>query len=241
MLQAAQRCRHVARKSDVCRRRFVRLVSVMHHTSGTDAEPPNNAELVGRALLGGTEGRRAWDQLVRANARAVWKVLWTLRLSPGDREDAFQSTWIKAIERLHTVREPALFHVWVMTIARHEALALLARSNRLVPTGDIEDEILDYPVDTQHLEALERVDIARAALARLGEDCRDLIRLLTIDGMTYKQIEEAMGWAPGGTAIRRDRCLDKLRKTPEIARYLRALVDGEAAAGGGTRRDRREP
>jgi DNA-directed RNA polymerase specialized sigma24 family protein len=79
------------------------------------------------------------------------------------------------------------------------------------------------PVDTDRLEHDERYRIARIALDRLGDDCRELIRLLTIDQMTYRDIERSMGWADGGTAIRRSRCLDKVRKTPEVSRYLRDL------------------
>lgn len=182
----------------------------------------SNAELVRRAIEGGPDGRRAWDLLVANNARAVWKVLWSFRMSPTDREDVFQGTWLRALERLDQLREPDKLHVWLMTIARHEAEGLLRKSGRSAPVAETPETPV-APVDADRLEHDERYRIARIALDRLGDDCRELIRLLTIDQMTYRDIERSMGWAEGGTAIRRSRCLEKVRKTPEVSRYLRDL------------------
>lgn len=182
----------------------------------------SNAELVSLALSGGTSGRLAWNDLVAANSRAVWKVLWSFRLSGSDRDDVFQATWMRALERLEQLREPEKLHVWLMTIARHECEGLLRRSSRTTPTADTPEQA-ELPIDTERLEHDERYRIARIALDRLGQDCRDLLRLLTVEEMTYRDIEAAMGWADGGTAIRRSRCLERVRRTPEVSRYLREL------------------
>ncbi len=182
----------------------------------------DNATLVGVALAGGPDGRRAWDELVHVNSRAVWKVLWALGLTKEERDDVFQCTWLRAIERLHQVREPEKLHVWLMIIARHEAEAMLRRKVRLVPSDDIDGEC-EFPVDSEQLEHDERYQIARAALARMTVECRALVRMLTVEDLSYREIEEIMGWATGGTAIRRSRCLEKIRDTPEVSRYLTEL------------------
>ncbi len=182
----------------------------------------DNASLVGLALAGGPEGRRAWDELVKVNSRAVWKVLWALGLTRDEREDVFQGTWLRAIERLHQVREPAKVHVWLMIIARHEAEAALRRKARLVPVGDVDDG-WEAPIDAELVERDERYRIARAALARMTPECRALVRMLTNEDLSYREIEEIMGWSTGGTAIRRSRCLEKIRETPEVSRYLLEL------------------
>jgi RNA polymerase sigma factor (sigma-70 family) len=182
----------------------------------------DNATLVLAALAGGVQGRRAWDELVRVNSRAVWKVLWALGLSKEERDDVYQGTWLRAIERLHQVREPEKVHVWLMIIARHEAEAVLRRQSRLIPSADVEDA-WSLPVDSERVERDERFCIARAALARMTEECRALVRLLTNEDLSYRDIEDIMGWATGGTAIRRSRCLEKIRETPEVSRYLTEL------------------
>jgi RNA polymerase sigma factor (sigma-70 family) len=182
----------------------------------------DNASLVASALLGGPGGRRAWDELVRCNSRAVWKVLWALGLTKDERDDAYQGTWLRAVESLHQVREPQKVHVWLMMIARHEAEAVLRRKSRLVPVGDIADS-WELSVDSDRVEREERYGIARAALARMTEECRALVRMLTNEDLSYRDIEEVMGWSSGGTAVRRSRCLEKIRDTPEVTRYLTEL------------------
>jgi len=181
-----------------------------------------NADLVSMALEGGDRGQDAWNEIVRRNKRAVWKVAWSFQTSAADRDDIFQCTWMRAIERLYQLRDPDRIHVWLMQIARHEALALLRRQGRLVPVGDPDDQV-EHPIDAEVAEHHERLRMARAALAAAPEECRTIIRMLTIDNLTYHEIEEIMGWAPGGTSIRRARCMAKLQRSPEIAGYLRAL------------------
>lgn len=182
----------------------------------------DNATLVATALAGGPQGRRAWEQLVQVNSRAVWKVLWVLGLNRDERDDVYQGTWLRAVERLHQVREPAKVHVWLMMIARHEAEAVLRRKARQVPVDEVL-EAWEPSVASESLERDERYCIARAALSRMTEECRALVRLLTNEDLSYRDIEEIMGWSSGGTAIRRSRCLDKIRETPEVSRYLTEL------------------
>ena len=187
------------------------------------ARSRSNMELVELALAGGEAGQLAWDELVRLHSRAVWKVAWSFRLTAADREDVYQSTWIRALERLSQVREPDRLHAWLMTIARNEALAVVRTRERLVPVEQTPAGVA-HPVDAEAVERDERYRIAAAALAKLGPRCRELVRLLTA-GLSYGEIENVMGWAPGGTAIRRARCLEALRRSPEVRRYLRALSD----------------
>jgi RNA polymerase sigma factor (sigma-70 family) len=219
-------------RPEVCRARRGPLKDVGRHQEIERTNRPgayrrdmgalDNTSLVAAALAGGSEGRRAWDELVRANSRAVWKVVWVLGLTKDERDDVFQCTWMRAVERLHQLREPDKLHVWLMIIARHEAEAMLRRKARLVPTADVEEEWVP-PIDSELVERDERYRIARAALARMTAECRALVRLLTVEEMSYRDIEEVMGWALGGTAIRRARCLDKIRDTPEVSRYLTEL------------------
>jgi RNA polymerase sigma factor (sigma-70 family) len=185
----------------------------------------SNAELIEQALAHGPSGPAAWNELVERHSRAVWKALWTCPLSSDDREDLFQSTWTRALESLGQVREPDRIHVWLMTIARHEAMSWLKKAARTQPSNDIEP-LPSHAVDDDHLVKQERRDVVGKALRRLSVDCQNLIRLLTVDPpMAYKEIEELMGWSDGGTSIRRARCIDKLRATPEVSRYLASSDD----------------
>ena len=185
--------------------------------------PRRNAALVEVARQGGPAGERAWADLVRANANAVWKALWSVSLPVDERADLFQSAWMRALERLDQLREPEKFHVWIMVIARNEAIAASRRQRRVVAVAEIE-LASDVSVDSLALERTERRQVFDAALARMRPECQSLLRLLATDPpLTYAEIEHVMGWRPGGTAIRRSRCIERLVATPEISRYLRSL------------------
>jgi RNA polymerase sigma factor (sigma-70 family) len=190
-----------------------------------DPSSASNEVLIAAALGHGQLGRRAWEELVRRHSRAVWKALWSFSLSSTDRDDLFQSTWTRALERLGQVREPDRVHVWLMAIARNEATSHQKKAARLLPTEDV-DPGSQSPVDADELMQDERRQVFATAFQRLGAEGQNLLRLLTVDPpMSYKEIETLMGWKDGGTSIRRARCLEKLRATPEVQGYLTSLTD----------------
>jgi RNA polymerase sigma-70 factor (ECF subfamily) len=178
-----------------------------------------NEDLVRTALAGGERGSLAWSILVRRFGPAVWKALWTLRLSPEDREDAFQGTWLRALERLGNVREPAKLHVWLMVIARNEGLAVAERRRRLSLSDDVVDGRTDVDF-TAGLERDERRSAARSAISQLPPEAQELLRLLSVDPpLTYAEIESVMGWPKGGASIRRSRAIDRLRSMSSIHNF----------------------
>lgn len=183
------------------------------------------AALIEAALAGGQLGRDAWEALVRRHTGAVWKALWGVQLGEAEREDLFQVSWLRALERLHQVREPDKFHVWMMTIARNEALSLSKRRQRFIAVSDVPtDDPSGDGVDVDVLAEVERSDRSaayRSALVRLPADLQELLRLLSVDPpLTYAQIESVMGWPPGGAAIRRSRAIKKLRCMAELAQLF---------------------
>lgn len=197
------------------------------------AEPTDPAELTGRsneelirfALAGGAQGQRAWALLVRQNSNAVWHAVWKVDVTRTQREDLFQSTWLRALENLQQLREPDKFHIWVMAIARNEANALFRRKVHEVGIDDLR-EVAGTDGAFEEIEREERRQLFARALARLSPEQQELMRLLSTDPPTkYADIERLMGWAPGGVAIRRSRCLAKLLETPEIKNYLASLDD----------------
>jgi RNA polymerase sigma factor (sigma-70 family) len=176
-----------------------------------------NEVLIEAAIAGGPRGARAWSVLVHRHAPAVWRALWTVRLSREDREDAFQGTWLRALERLVDVREPEKLHVWLMVIARNEGIAIAKRNAKLrlddVPDGRVE------PNFTARLEFEEKRETARSAIAALPDQIQELLRLLAVDPpLSYADIDALMGWPTGGAAVRRHRAIKRLQAMPAVHR-----------------------
>jgi RNA polymerase sigma factor (sigma-70 family) len=196
-----------------CRRRVLQVVAGAH---GSDDE---FAPLVQAALAGDTA---AWDQLVERLQKVAWRSIAGFDLSSDDRKDAFAATFFRLYERLGSVREPAKLPGWVATTARNEVHTLLRSRRRDIPT-DVGDEHLPVVEDEPAgglLEA-ELSDALHRGLARLSAACRDLLHLLTLDPpLSYAEVGDLLDLPHGSIGPTRQRCLDRLRATPELRPFL---------------------
>ena len=69
-------------------------------------------------------------------------VVASFRLQEADAADAVQMTWLRAFERLDSVRNPDRLGGWLATIANRECLALLRRARWETPDETVAD---DFP------------------------------------------------------------------------------------------------
>src|SRR5215217_7057684 len=130
-----------------------------------------------RAAAGGDV--LAWEELVDRFGGLVWAITRAYRLSPTDAADVSQTAWLRLVEHLHRLREPARVGAWLAATTRRECLLVLKRARRLVPS---EADVLDRPdpSDPGALVALietERDATLWRAFERLDDRCRMLLRL----------------------------------------------------------------
>ena len=79
------------------------------------------------------------------------------------------------------------------------------------------DLATDQPVEAGLL-GRERSDALRRALTGVGERCQALLRMLAaVTPPSYEEISAALGMPVGAIGPTRARCLDKLRRSPELA------------------------
>lgn len=172
----------------------------------------SDSELVQKARDGDST---AWADLIDKYEGLVWHVIRGFRLSYDDATDVAQMTWLRAVERLDSVREPERIGLWLSTIARREALNLVNKSQRMVPI-DVEEFPRQFIADPAGADesALDRVVIEQilAAFSELGDSCRQLVRLLLAEPQqSYADIAETLGIAVGTIGPRRRRCFEQLR------------------------------
>jgi RNA polymerase sigma factor (sigma-70 family) len=181
-------------------------------------DDPTLVALVTRAC-GGEQA--AWDQLVTRYAPLVYGICRRHALQGADVDDVGAAVWLRLVERLHTIREPAALPGWIVTTTRNECLRLLRGKQRTVPVEP--DERLaaaDPPLD-DWLLAEERAAALRAAYVGLSERCRELLALLFADPPTpYLEVSAAIGIAVGAIGPNRQRCLEQLRRDPALAPLL---------------------
>lgn len=174
------------------------------------------ADLVAKASGG---DQWAWDQIVERYAPLVWSVCRRHRLSRADAEDVGACVWLRLVQRLDTIREPAALPGWLATTTRRECLRALRTKDREIPVDD-HQHLIDHvnPAADEFLLAQERQIALRTAFAELPKRCQELLELLFSEsGTPYGEVSTVLGIPVGAIGPTRQRCLGKLRSTPELA------------------------
>lgn len=167
---------------------------------------------------GGDQG--AWDQIVARYAPLIWSVCTRFRLQPVDAEEVGATVWLRLVERLNTLREPAALPGWIATTTRNECLQLLRSTRRAVVTDSSAFPDPLGPPPDEWLLAQERDIALRAAFDDLSDRCKRLLALLLSDPPTpYARISADTGIPVGGIGPTRMRCLDALRRDPGIVAW----------------------
>jgi|RhiMetdeSRZDD1v2_1073273.scaffolds.fasta_scaffold41084_2 RNA polymerase sigma factor (sigma-70 family) len=159
--------------------------------------------------------RWAWEQLVDKYARLVWAMTRDFKLAESDAADVFQVTWLRLLEHIDRLDQPARVGSWLAATARNECLRSIAARKKIVLVHD--DAVLDgvamhQPAVDERLLADERAQTVREALARLPLRWRRLLELLMTDPpVPYTEISDQLGLPVGSIGPTRGRCLARLR------------------------------
>jgi RNA polymerase sigma factor (sigma-70 family) len=183
-------------------------------TSASDTLP----ELAARAI---DHDQAAWRELVDRLKGVAWKVLYGYDLSEEDRKDAFASTFFRLYEHLATIRELEKLPGWVATTARNEAHTIFRRRRNTVPMDTVGWREAPQVEETDHVVAGELHAALYAAFGRLAPQSQALMRLLTTDPpLSYDEISRNLDIPRGSIGPLRQRCLERLRNSPELAPFL---------------------
>lgn len=167
----------------------------------------STGELVIRA---GTGDPDAWRDIVDRYSRLLCAIARSYGLSGADADDVVQTTWLRLVERLTTLRDPSRAGTWLAVTARRESMATLRRRGRERPlqgTGP--------SVTGPHHVVFGR-DLATsvgAALEAIPPRCRHLLEFfIASPRLSYAEISAALGVPVGSVGPTRARCLSHLRR-----------------------------
>lgn len=181
-------------------------------------DDPTVVSLVERARDG---DQAAWNQIVDRYATLVWSVCRRYNLAGSDAEDVAASVWLRLVERLGTIREPAALPGWIATTTRRECLQSLRKGSRQIPVEEDRFPDEESAASDEWLLAQEQHIALRLGFAELTEKCRRLLSMLFDDPpAAYGEIATALGMTIGGIGPTRARCLDKLRASPTVAALM---------------------
>jgi RNA polymerase sigma factor (sigma-70 family) len=181
--------------------------------------PVTDAELVRRCRAGDAD---AWSELVQRFSRYVYAIsVQAFRLPAPDAEDVFQEVFMRAYERLDTLRNDEAVRPWIAQLTRRACIDRLRSGRREVPSAEepkasgVEDELarLDEALDV------------RDALGQLAPACQEILDRFYARDESYHTIGAALDLPEGTIASRISRCLGRLRERLE-GRNLGAAPSG---------------
>ncbi|MCU1602185.1 MAG: polymerase sigma factor [Frankiales bacterium] len=199
----------------------------------TRLTPGESATLV-RDAAGGD--RHSWELLVDSYAGLIWTIARNHRLGQADAGDVSQTTWLRLVEHIGSIDDPARVGAWLATTARRECLRVIGRGSKTFPVADAGPLADGRPHHDPEIDAAllgdERDAEVQRALLGLSPRCRQLLHLLMLDPpASYDEISAAMGMPIGSIGPTRGRCLDRLQgllAMRGIAEPARSVLDGDS-------------
>jgi RNA polymerase sigma-70 factor, ECF subfamily len=165
----------------------------------TIAEPRAQEAALVRAAQGGD--RAAFGALYAQYGRLVHGILMS-HVSYQEAEDLMQDVFLKALDRLPSLRDPYAFCSWLIAITRRTATDC-QRSKK--PEVEVHDEIAGRtPPDEQALFIM-------SAIRSLPECYRESLILRLVEGMTGPEIAAQTGLKPDSVRVNLCRGMKLLR------------------------------
>lgn len=155
----------------------------------------SDRDLITRVAAG---DRRAFEQLVARHAAAIMRLTRAVTGQAASAEDALQQTFLSVYQNASTFRAESSVRTWMLTIARHAAYRIRAKSDR---EDLVEEPLMELgrdagwgSVDPETIAlAAERKDSLRRALSALAVQDQEALILRDIEGLHAKEAAALLG------------------------------------------------
>ncbi len=196
-------------------------------------EPSNEINLVRQTLNGDTS---AFDRLVKVHRTTIYALVFSYIKDPADAEDLTQRIFIRAFERLATLRELDRFLLWLQQIAHNTCKDWLRRRSDSTTcfeaTNDTDfAEVAPSPEDIVLKAEIEAV--VQQAIGTLQETDRRLIEARYIEGASYDRLQVESGLSYAAVANRLKRAKQEVRHRIEKLLGGVAILPGQTFIWGG--------
>ena len=183
----------------------------------------DDADLIQRVLAGDDT---AFSALVRKYQKPVHALAWRKIGDFHIAEDITQDTFLKAYQRLSTLKKPQRFASWLYVIAANYCKMWLRKkrlsTQSLEDTNSAELERATYSgyviAENERTTAEAQREVVKKLLAKLQESERTVITLHYLGGMTYEEISEFLGVSVGTIKTRVYRARQRLKKEEPMIR-----------------------
>ena len=186
-------------------------------------EREDDAQLV-HAVLSGDDA--AFDILVEKYQKSVHTLVWQKIGDFHYAEEITQDTFLRAYQKLSTLRNPSRFLGWLFVIAKRLCLNWLHRQESAKHLQSLEDTPVEevaksdyarYVSEQRESEAIEhRFETVRKLLEKLSESERTVMTLHYLGEMTIKEISRSLGMSVEAVKVGLYRARKRLREEEEL-------------------------
>jgi RNA polymerase sigma factor (sigma-70 family) len=152
----------------------------------------------------------AFEVVVWRHHRMVLSVCSRILADSNDVEDAFQATFVVLARKAGSLRRTGSLSSWLFGVARRVALDAGGRSCR-----HLSEHVSVASASLEPCEELIRQELRYVfdeALGQLPEKYRAPIVMCYLEGLTYEEAGEQLGWPKGTVSTRLTRARELLRK-----------------------------
>ena len=183
----------------------------------------DDTQLIQRVLEGDDT---AFSALVKKYQKSVHALAWRKIGDFHIAEDITQDTFLKAYQRLSTLKEPQRFASWLYVIASNHCSTWLRKkrlwTQSLEDTNSTQLEKATYSgyviKENERMATEAQREVVKKLLAKLQESERTVVTLYYLGGMTYEEISEFLGVSVAAIKNRLYRARRRLKKEEPMIR-----------------------
>ena len=183
----------------------------------------NDAQLIQRILQGDQD---AFSPLVKKYQKGVHTLAWRKIGDFHVAQEITQDTFLKAYQKLGTLKNANQFPGWLYVIASNLCLDWLRRNRLPMESLDVDNtyevdkvSYSKYLAEKQEADADEtRREVVKKLLKKLPESERTVMMLHYLGEMTIKAISEFVGVSQNTVKSRLNRARNRLRKEEDVLR-----------------------
>ncbi len=152
----------------------------------------------------------AFERIIAAHHEDMRRVCVVMCHDDELANEAVQSAWTIAWQKLHTLQDPSRLRPWLVSVAANEARQLLRKRDRRARLEVVAD-VTETRGGGDPASDAAALDLRRA-LAHLDPDDRALLAMRYVAGFDSRELAVAIGLSPSGTRNRLERLLGRLRR-----------------------------
>jgi len=197
------------------------------------------AKLLARCRGGDAD---AWDELFDRHYAAAGRFIFQLAsdFTREDVEEMCQEVFLSVIRNLNSFQGGSQFRTWLFRIAANKARDYRERQHAAKRGGgqtplslQAEDPDTGLTIDPPsaapspdtELMNVEKVELVRESLDRIGEPCREIIELRYFGDLSYDELSRELKLNPKTVSARLSKCLDRLEA------ITRRIISQEKSGG----------